>query len=45
MNNVAIYWDMKDGKVAMINIPDVVDVAVAVLTGTGHEGKSDILTG
>jgi uncharacterized protein YbjT (DUF2867 family) len=40
-----IYWDMKDGKVAMIDLRDIVDVAVAVLTGSGHEGKSYILTG
>ena len=29
----------------MIDVRDIVDVAVAVLTGTGHEGKSYILTG
>jgi uncharacterized protein YbjT (DUF2867 family) len=40
-----IYWDMKDGKLGMIDLRDIVDVAVAVLTGTGHEGKSYILTG
>jgi len=40
-----IYWDMQDGKLAMIDIRDIVDVAVAVLTGSGHEGKSYILTG
>jgi uncharacterized protein YbjT (DUF2867 family) len=40
-----IYWDMKDGKLAMIDIRDIVDAAVAVLTGSGHEGKSYILTG
>lgn len=40
-----IYWDMKDGKLGMIDVPDIVDVAVAVLTGSGHEGKSYILTG
>ena len=45
MNNVVIYWDMKDGKVARIDVRNIVDVAVAVLTGTGHKGKSDILTG
>ncbi len=41
----AIYWDMKDGRLAMIDVRDIVDVAVAVITGTGHEGKSYILTG
>jgi uncharacterized protein YbjT (DUF2867 family) len=40
-----IYWDMKDGKLAMIDVRDVVDVALSVLTGNGHEGKSYILTG
>jgi uncharacterized protein YbjT (DUF2867 family) len=40
-----IYWDMKDGKLAMIDVRDIVDAGVAVLTGSGHEGKSYILTG
>jgi uncharacterized protein YbjT (DUF2867 family) len=40
-----IYWDMKDGKLGMIDLRDIVDVAVAVLTSSGHEGKSYILTG
>ncbi|MCI0393895.1 MAG: SDR family oxidoreductase [Chloroflexi bacterium] len=40
-----IYWDMQDGKLAMIDVRDVVDVALAVLTGSGHESKSYILTG
>jgi uncharacterized protein YbjT (DUF2867 family) len=40
-----IYWDMQDGKLGMIDVRDIVDVAVAVLTGSGHEGKSYILTG
>jgi len=40
-----IYWDMKDGKLGMIDLRDIVDVAAAVLTGSGHEGKSYILTG
>jgi len=44
-SNGVIYWDMKDGKLAMIDVRDIVDVAVAVLTGSGHEGKSYILTG
>ncbi|MCQ3977942.1 MAG: SDR family NAD(P)-dependent oxidoreductase [Anaerolineae bacterium] len=44
-SNGVIYWDMKDGKLAMIDVRDVVDVALAVLTGSGHEGKSYILTG
>jgi uncharacterized protein YbjT (DUF2867 family) len=40
-----IYWDMKDGKLSMIDLRDIVDVAVSVLTGSGHESKSYILTG
>jgi uncharacterized protein YbjT (DUF2867 family) len=40
-----IYWDMKDGKLGMIDVRDIVDVALAVLTGSGHAGKSYILTG
>lgn len=40
-----IYSDMGDGKLGMIDIRDVVDSALAVLTGRGHKGKSYILTG
>lgn len=40
-----IYWDMGDGKLGMIDLRDIVDSAVAVLTGSGHEGQSYILTG
>jgi len=40
-----IYWDMGDGKLAMIDTRDIVDAAAAVLTGIGNEGKSYILTG
>jgi len=39
------YWDTKDGKLAMIDNRDIVDSALAVLTGSGYEGKSYILTG
>jgi len=41
----AIYWDWQDGKVGMIDVRDIVDSAVGVLTGSGHEGKEYILTG
>jgi uncharacterized protein YbjT (DUF2867 family) len=40
-----IYWDVGDGKIGTIDVRDIVDVATAVLTGSGHEGKSYILTG
>jgi len=40
-----IYWDMGDGRLAMIDVRDIVDVAVAVLTGDGYEGQSYVLTG
>lgn len=41
----AIYWDLADGKVGMIDVRDIVDSAVAVLTGAGHEGQTYDLTG
>ena len=41
----AFYWDLGDGELAMIDVRDIVDSAFAVLTGSGHEGKSYILTG
>ena len=40
-----IYWAMKDGKIGMIVVRDIVDVAVKVLTEDGHEGKAYTLTG
>ena len=40
-----IYWDMKDGKLGMIDVRDIADSAFAVITGEGYEGKSYILTG
>ena len=44
-SNGVIYWDMNDGKLGMIDVRDIVDAAFAVLTGSGHEGQSYILTG
>ncbi len=44
-SNGVIYWDMNDAKLGMIDVRDIVDAAFAVLTGSGHEGKSYILTG
>jgi uncharacterized protein YbjT (DUF2867 family) len=40
-----IYWDMKEGKLGMIDVRDIADSAFAVITGEGYEGKSYILTG
>jgi uncharacterized protein YbjT (DUF2867 family) len=44
-NDGVSYWDMKDGRLGMIDVRDIIDVAVAVLTGDGHEGQSYVLTG
>lgn len=35
----------KDAKVSPVDIRDIAEVALAVLTGSGHEGKSYVLTG
>jgi uncharacterized protein YbjT (DUF2867 family) len=40
-----IYWDMKDGKLGMIDVRDIADAAFGAITQNGHEGKSYILTG
>ena len=40
-----VYMPMHDGKTGMIDVRDIVDVAVKVLTEGGHEGKSYTLTG
>ena len=40
-----VYLPMKDAKIGMIDVRDIVDVAVKVLTEDGHEGKSYTLTG
>ena len=40
-----VYMAVKDGKIGMIDVRDVVDVAVKVLTEDGHEGKTYALTG
>ena len=41
----AVYMAMKAGKIGMIDVRDIVDVAVKVLTEDGHEGKTYPLTG
>lgn len=40
-----IYMPFKDGRVGMIDVRDIADVAARVLTSSGHEGKTYILTG
>ena len=40
-----VYMPFKDGKVGAIDVRDIVDVAVKVLTEDGHEGKAYTLTG
>ena len=40
-----VYMPFKDGKVGMIDVRDIVNVAVKVLTEDGHEGKTYTLTG
>jgi len=44
-SNGVIYWDMKDGKLGMIDVRDIAESAFAAITGDGHESKSYILTG
>lgn len=40
-----MYMPFKDGKLGMIDVRDIVDVALKVLTTGGHEGQSYTLTG
>ena len=40
-----VYMAVKDGKIGMIDVRDIVDVAVKVLTEDGHQGKTYTLTG
>ena len=40
-----IYWNMKDGKLGMIDVRDIADAAFAVITGDGYKSKEYILTG
>ena len=40
-----VYMAVKDGKIGMIDVRDIADVAVKVLTEEGHEGKTYTLTG
>ena len=40
-----VYMPFKDGHLGMIDVRDIVDVALKVLTSEGHEGKTYVLTG
>ena len=40
-----VYMATDDGRLGMIDVRDIVDVAVKVLTEEGHEGKAYTLTG
>ena len=39
------YAASKDSKVSPVDVRDIAVVALAVLTGTGHEGKTYVITG
>ncbi len=41
----AMYWPLGDGRIGMVDVRDVADVAFKVLTSEGHEGKTYVLTG
>ena len=41
----ALFLPMESARIASIDVGDVADVAAAVLTGPGHEGKTYPLTG
>ncbi len=41
----AVYMPLKDGKIGMIAVRDIVDVAAKVLTEDGHQSKTHMLTG
>lgn len=40
-----LYWDLGEGRLPAIDVRDIADVAVAVLLGNGHEGRTYNLTG
>jgi uncharacterized protein YbjT (DUF2867 family) len=44
-NQGAFYLPMRDGKVATVDIRDIASVAAGILTGTGHEGQTYMITG
>jgi uncharacterized protein YbjT (DUF2867 family) len=40
-----LYWDLANGRVPAIDIRDIADCAVSVLTSEGHDGETYDLTG
>jgi uncharacterized protein YbjT (DUF2867 family) len=40
-----LYWDLGDGRLPAIDVRDIADCAVSVLTSEDHEGRSYDLTG
>ena len=41
----AMYWGMDEGRLGMVDVRDIADVALKILTESGHEGKTYTLTG
>jgi uncharacterized protein YbjT (DUF2867 family) len=41
----AMFLPMEDARIASIDVGDIAEIAVRVLTGSGHEGKTYPLTG
>ncbi len=41
----ALFLPMEQARIASVDVADIAEVAVAVLTGAGHEGKAYPLTG
>lgn len=41
----AMFLPMADAKIASIDVEDIAEIAAAILTGAGHEGKTYPLTG
>ncbi len=40
-----LYWDLGNGRLPAVDIRDIADCAVSVLTSDGHEGKTYDVTG
>lgn len=41
----AMYWPWGEGRAGMVDIRDIADVAVEVMTTEGHDGNTYVLTG